>query len=169
MESGLAPLEFEHEFSAEIDVVKQGFIERNFRPRILFRDVRDFLHEDAVTATTAYGTEATIPTNLHVLVAGISCLDLSSINNRRKTLEDDGESGDTWRAVYAYSKAHRPRIVLLENVKSKKETWDAVVVKWEAIDFGATWLYCDTKDYYLPQTRQRMCKSLQQHCALGRC
>lgn len=33
------PLEFEHVFSCEIEPFKQAYIERNFRPPLLFRDV----------------------------------------------------------------------------------------------------------------------------------
>ncbi|KAH9861527.1 hypothetical protein J1614_011276 [Plenodomus biglobosus] len=149
-------IHFQHEFSAEIEPVKQGYIERNFQPKILFRDVRDFIRESATTATTAYGAEVEIPTNIHILVAGFVCKDLSRLNNKNKGLEDGGESGDTWLAIYTYAKRFRPNIVLLENVKSTKEMWHDVVRRWDNIGYEATWLILDTKNYYLPQTRERM-------------
>ena len=38
----LAPLlQVEHVFSCEIEPFKQGYIERNFAPPILFRDIRE--------------------------------------------------------------------------------------------------------------------------------
>jgi site-specific DNA-cytosine methylase len=98
-------------FSAEIEGFKQAFIERNFHPPILFRDVRDFLCESATKATTAYGTEKEIPADVEILVAGFVCKDLSRMNSNGKTLAEEGESGDTWRAVYMYAKRFRPRIV----------------------------------------------------------
>ena len=154
--AGQPPIEVRHHFSAEIEVMKQGYIERNFSPSKLFRDVRDFLREETTTATTAYGSEERIPSGLDILVAGFVCKDLSQLNSKRKDLEGDGESGDTFRALYSYVKRFRPGLVLIENVMSKKTVWQAVVAKWDKIDYEATWLICDTKNYYLPQTRLRM-------------
>lgn len=154
--AGLPPIHIKHHFSAEIEVTKQGYIERNFQPEILFRDIRDFISECATTAITAYGADMPIPTGLDILVAGFVCKDLSRMNNKRKDLDSDGESGDTWRAVYKYTERFRPGIVLLENVKAKKKIWDNVILRWKRIGYEAAWLYCDTKNYYLPQTRERM-------------
>jgi hypothetical protein len=150
------PLRVKHHFSAEIDATKQAYIERNFHPPILFRDVRQLGDEDAITATTAYGAEENIPGGLDLLIAGFVCKDLSSLNNRKKTVDDQGETGDTWRAIYFYAKRFQPAIVLLENVKSDKRMWDDVVSRWSKIGYEAAWVYCDTKNYYIPQTRQRM-------------
>ncbi|ORY13595.1 hypothetical protein BCR34DRAFT_648635 [Clohesyomyces aquaticus] len=132
LEEGGAPaFKVEHLFSAEINPVKQGYIERNFAPPILFRDVREFIPDDATSATTAYGAVVEIPGTVDILIAGFVCKDLSLMNNKRKSIHDDGETGDTWRAVYNYAKRYRPKIVLIENI-------------------------FDTKEYYLPQTRMRM-------------
>ena len=114
------PLRIKHHFSAEIDATKQAYIERNFHPPILFRDVRQLGDEDATTAATAYGAEEKIPGDLDILVAGFVCKDLSSLNSRKKTIDDQGETGDTWRAIYFYAKRFQPAVVLLENVKSGK-------------------------------------------------
>jgi site-specific DNA-cytosine methylase len=45
---------------------------------------------------------------------------------------------------------------LLENVQSVKATWNKVVSQFDKIGYDAAWVFCDTKDYYLPQTRERM-------------
>lgn len=150
------PLRVKHHFSAEIDATKQAYIERNFHPPILFRNVRQLGDEDATTATTAYGAEEKIPGNLDILIAGFVCKDLSPLNSRKKTVDDQGETGDTWRAIYFYAKRFQPAIVLLENVKSDKWTWDDVVSRWSKVGYEAAWVYSDTKNYYIPQTRQRM-------------
>jgi site-specific DNA-cytosine methylase len=149
-------LQIKHHFSAEIDATKQAYIERNFHPPKLFRDVRQLGDETATTATTAYGAEEPIPGALDILVAGFVCKDLSSLNSRKKTVDDQGETGDTWRAIYFYAKRFQPSIVLLENVRSDKSVWDDVVSRWSKIGYDAAWVYCDTKNYYLPQTRERM-------------
>jgi site-specific DNA-cytosine methylase len=153
---GHTPMQIQQEFSAEIEVFKQGYIERNFAPKRLFRDVRDFIRESATTAVTAYGAEVDIPTDVDIRIAGFVCKDLSKLNTRGKTLDDGGESGDTFQGMYAYTDRFRPSIVLLENVKNEKKTWDDVVRRFDKIGYEAQWIYCDTKNYYLPQTRERM-------------
>jgi hypothetical protein len=153
---GHPPMHIQHEFSAEIEIFKQGYIERNFHPPRLFRDVRDFLRESATTAVTAYGAEVDIPTKIDILIAGFVCKDLSRLNNKGKTLDDGGESDDTWEAIRTYAERFRPSIVLIENVKNEKKTWDNVVKRFAKIGYEAQWVYCDTKNYYLPQTRERM-------------
>ncbi|KAH6643750.1 hypothetical protein C7974DRAFT_382135 [Boeremia exigua] len=153
---GEPSLHVKHQFSAEIDAVKQAYIERNFHPPILFRDVRQLGDESATTATTAYGSEEHIPGDIDILIAGFVCKDLSALNSKKKTVDDQGETGDTWRAIYHYAKHFQPSIVLLENVKSDKKMWDDVVSRWSKIGYEAGWVYRDTKNHYLPQTRERM-------------
>ncbi|KAF1963578.1 hypothetical protein CC80DRAFT_433272 [Byssothecium circinans] len=154
---GMAPIRVHHHFSAEIDVMKQGYIERNFQPEKLFRDVREFLSEEASTATTAYGAEEVVPDQIDMLIAGFVCKDISRLNNHNKTLDQNGETGETWRAIYTYSKRYRPSIVLLENVRGQNAYWDKYIkAKWEDIEYECAWMICDTKNYYIPQTRLRM-------------
>ncbi|KAF2739409.1 hypothetical protein EJ04DRAFT_559764 [Polyplosphaeria fusca] len=150
------PLSVIHRFSAEIEVVKQGFIERNFQPELLFRDVREFIPDEAETAITAFGASRRIPRDLDILIAGFVCKDLSRLNSNPKTLEDQGESGDTWLAVYSYVKKFHPSVVLVENVQSTPKNWNDVKSAWAGIGYEAEWGYFDTKNYYLPQTRNRM-------------
>lgn len=44
------PLAVEHVFSCEIEPFKQAYIERNFAPPLLFRDIRELDREFATTA-----------------------------------------------------------------------------------------------------------------------
>ncbi|KAF2271565.1 uncharacterized protein EI97DRAFT_387612 [Westerdykella ornata] len=152
---GKDPIQFVHHFSAEIDAIKQAYIERNFQPKYLFRDVREF-SKDAESAVTAYGAEVEIPRLLDILVVGFVCKDLSRLNNHQRSLEDGGESGDTWAAVRAYAEKFRPSVVLVENVASTTTFWNGFKERWHAIGYECAWLYRDTKNYYLPQTRKRM-------------
>lgn len=153
---GQKPITYKHHFSAEIDAMKQGFIERNFHPQILFRDVREFIPEDAKTAITAYGAEEPIPGKLDMLIAGFVCKDLSRMNTRPKGLDEGGESADTWWAVYSYADRFRPSVVLIENVQHTRLFWDEVKKLWAKIGYECSWHWQDTKNHYLPQTRQRM-------------
>jgi site-specific DNA-cytosine methylase len=136
--------------------MKQAYIERNFAPAKLFRDVREFIPDNATTATTAYGATEEVPKDIDIFIGGFVCKDLSTLNSRKKDIKADGETGDTWRAMLSYSKKHRPTIVLIENVQGRIDYWNYIVSEWSAAGYEATWRFCDTKKYYLPQTRLRM-------------
>ncbi|KAL4812351.1 hypothetical protein BDW67DRAFT_188785 [Aspergillus spinulosporus] len=142
--------DFKHLFSAEIVPFKQAYIERNFRPRLLFRDVAELKDR---AAQTAYGSLEKIPRNADILIAGFSCVDFSGLNNYRKELDEKGESGDTFWGIICYAKAYRPRMVILENVKTAP--WAKIEGHWNDIDYVAVHADVDTKAYYLPQTRER--------------
>jgi hypothetical protein len=68
-------LAFDHVFSCEIEPFKQAYIERNFAPPILFRDVTELGKKKA---HTAYGSLVEVPGNVdvncsdRVLVQGFS-------------------------------------------------------------------------------------------------
>ncbi|ROW12752.1 hypothetical protein VMCG_00089 [Cytospora schulzeri] len=69
-------------FGCEIEPFKQGFLMRNSKPQLLFRDARDFAKDGARRAHLVTGTEATIP-QVDLFVAGTSCVDFSSLNSRK--------------------------------------------------------------------------------------
>jgi hypothetical protein len=59
-------LVFEHVFSCEIEPFKQAYIERNFSPPLLFRDVTELGKK---RAHTAYGSLAEVPGSIDVSVS----------------------------------------------------------------------------------------------------
>ncbi|CAE6523404.1 unnamed protein product [Rhizoctonia solani] len=140
----------EHVFSCEIEPFKQAYIERNFSPPILFRDVCEL---GATTATTAYGALVDVPGNVDLLVAGTSCVDFSNLNNARLGIDAGGESSNTFHGMLNWVKHHRPPIVILENVCSAP--WKEIVLKLKSIDYAAQPARFDTKQYYIPHTRTR--------------
>ncbi|KAL3447380.1 hypothetical protein BJX65DRAFT_318225 [Aspergillus insuetus] len=144
-------LNFRHLFSAEIVPFKQAYIERNFHPPLLFRDVAELKNR---VAQTAYGATEKIPKNADILIAGFACVDFSMLNNHRKTLDEKGESGGTFWGIVRYAMTYRPRLVILENVKSAP--WEKIAKHWNEIDYFAIRADVDTKAYYLPQTRERV-------------
>ncbi len=144
-------LEFEHVFSCEIEPFKQAYIERNFSPPILFRDVCELGGDKA---HTAYGARAVIPGDVDLLVAGTSCVDYSNLNNEKKDIEEGGESGRTFHGMMGWVKRHRPPLVILENVCGAP--WDKVVTKFEKVGYSAAHLRVDTKKFYIPHTRTRV-------------
>ena len=83
-------INIEHVFSCEIEPFKQAYIERNFHPPILFRDIRELGNKRAMTA---YGSMVNVPGECDILIAGTSCVDYSNLNNEKKGLDDGGESG----------------------------------------------------------------------------
>ena len=105
-----------HIFSSEVEPFKQAYIERNFAPPLLFRDVRELGH---ARAHTAFGSLEDVPRgrgDVDVLVAGTSCVDYSNLNTSKKTLEQLGESGQTFYGMFEWVQRARPPLVLLENV-----------------------------------------------------
>ena len=60
-------LNVEHVFSCEIEPFKEAYIERNFAPPLLFRDIREL---DRDEATTAYGATRSVPGDVDMLIAG---------------------------------------------------------------------------------------------------
>ncbi|EGN96836.1 hypothetical protein SERLA73DRAFT_93465 [Serpula lacrymans var. lacrymans S7.3] len=146
-------LDIEHVFSCEIEPFKQAYIERNFQPPLLFRDVCE-LGEDEAYATTAYGALAPVPGDVDLLVAGTSCVDYSNLNNEKQDIDGNGESGRTFRGMMSWVTTHRPPLVILENVCSAP--WDRVVEYFNKNGYSATHTRVDTKQYYIPHTRTRV-------------
>ncbi|KAG0153373.1 hypothetical protein PDIDSM_5226 [Penicillium digitatum] len=153
IQTGLAEtqqLRISHAFSCEIVPFKQSYIERNFRPPILFRDITELGGD---VARTAYGSSEVIPGDLDILVAGTACVDFSPLNTRKKTLQQGGESGATFDGLLRYAERYRPRMVVQENVRNAP--WDQMKGKWEELGYMSVCVNVDTKHYYIPQTRER--------------
>ena len=102
---------------------------------------------------TAYGTRAKIPTNIDLIIAGFSCVDFSNLNSHKKTLDDNGQSGTTARAVLKCAQDAKVPIVVLENISSAP--WKRLEQLWNEGGYEAMHVKVDTKDYYIPHTRQR--------------
>ncbi|KAF2772471.1 hypothetical protein EJ03DRAFT_324490 [Teratosphaeria nubilosa] len=151
----------EHVFSAEIVPFKQAYIERNFAPPKIFRNIVEFIdafegnatQNDGPVATTAYGAKVSIPLDVDVVIAGTSCVDYSALNNKKKGITDDGESGLTWHGALAYCKEARPAIIIFENVVGAD--WGNMLKHYRDIGYDCGGVLVDSKDFYIPQTRQR--------------
>ncbi|KAF8574267.1 hypothetical protein K439DRAFT_1665489 [Ramaria rubella] len=144
-------LDIEHVFSCEIEPFKQAYIERNFRPPILFRDVCELGGE---YATTAYGSRVRVPGNVDILIAGTSCVDYSNLNNEKQDIDAEGESGRTFRGMMSWVTNHRPPLVILENVCGAP--WLKVQKYFEGKSYSASHMRVDTKNFYIPHTRTRV-------------
>ncbi|KAL7269920.1 hypothetical protein RUND412_007381 [Rhizina undulata] len=150
-ERGWGILEMEHVFSCEIEPYKQAYIERNFKPPILFRDVRE-LGQDY--AHTAYGAMVAVPGDVDILIAGTSCVDASNLNNQKKEFGTKGESTDTFVGMFEWVTRHRPMIIIQENVSGA--AWSAQREMYLRNGYSCEFKHnFDTKHYYIPHTRQR--------------
>ena len=144
-------INIEHIFSCEIEPFKQAYIERNFHPPILFRDIRELGNKRAMTA---YGSMTNVPGECDILIAGTSCVDYSNLNTKQKTITQKGESGQTFRGMLQWIKKFQPPIVIIENVSGAP--WETKVkIFEEELNYHADFLRMDTKAYYIPHTRQR--------------
>jgi hypothetical protein len=66
-------LQLEHVFSCEIEPFKQGYIERNFHPPLLFRDIRELGQQHAYTAYGALVNVPNTPGCVDILIAASAC------------------------------------------------------------------------------------------------
>ena len=94
-----------------------------------------------------------VPGGADIMIAGSSCIDYSSLNNKPKEFGTSGESYDTLKATLDHATVHKPLIVILENVL--KFPWSYVESLWQNAGYATKVAYLDSKDFYLPQTRQR--------------
>jgi site-specific DNA-cytosine methylase len=94
-----------------------------------------------------------VPKGADIMIAGSSCIDYSLLNNKPKEFGASGESYDTLKATLDYAKVHKPLVVILENVLSFP--WHNVEQWWQEAGYVTQVAFLDSKDFYLPQTRQR--------------
>ena len=110
-----------------------------------------------ISRTTAFGSRQTVPTDPDLVVAGFSCVDFSTLNVKRQSelgkTRAAGESSDTFFAIKAYIDRYKPPLIILENVSGAP--WHDIVAIFKKIGYSADFFRVDTRDYYLPQTRQR--------------
>ena len=64
-----------------------------------------------------------------------------------------GESGDTLFAILSYAGKYRPPLVILENICGAP--WAEVEEEWNRIGYAAEYIKLDTKNFYIPHTRNR--------------
>lgn len=105
------------------------------------------------TRTTAFGSIRKVPVDPDLLVAGFSCVDFSQLNSHKKSLDQMGESGHTFFPILQYVKRCRPPLIILENVFGAP--WGKITEIYKKIGYHAYHASIDTKNFYLPQTRER--------------
>ncbi|KAJ4424345.1 hypothetical protein N0V82_001045 [Gnomoniopsis sp. IMI 355080] len=90
-----------NKFACEIEPFKQGFLLRNSKPELLFRDATDFAKPGAKQAHLVSGVECDIP-EVDLFIAGTSCVDFSSLNSRKtKEFERLAKANNKWKDLYS--------------------------------------------------------------------
>jgi hypothetical protein len=77
----------------------------------------------------------------------------SSSKCPQKAIDEKGESGQTFWGMIDWIEKAQPPIVIIENVFGAP--WPRKVEIFEERGYAASFLRLDTKDYYIPHTRQR--------------
>jgi len=80
-------------------------------------------------------------------------LSLTAASWSQKSIKQGGESGQTWRGLIEWIRKAAPPIVILENVCGAP--WTVKIGILDKLGYHAAWVKVDTKDYYIPHTRQR--------------
>ena len=83
-----------------------------------------------------------------MLIAGTSCVDYSTMNNKQKGIDQKGESGQTFWGMLGWVRRHRPPIVIQENVCGAP--WEQMKTYYAKEGYSATFLRVDTKQHYVP-------------------
>ena len=135
-------------------------------------------------STTAAGFKAKVPTHVDLLIVGSSCVDFSTLNSKKKrelansplfpsdanvdpsnpiptflefidSVEDIvGESAVTFISSMKYVLKVRPKLVVLENVNTAP--WKNIAGDYFPMaQYHAMHVSVDSKDFGVPQTRQR--------------
>jgi DNA (cytosine-5)-methyltransferase 1 len=130
---------FIHEFSSEIDKFARKTIEANYHPKILFEDM----------------TKPRILPKLDVYVCGFPCQPFSMAGSR---LGSEDPRGRIFDHCITAIKQTEPKLFILENVKSIMWTdyFNHIKSELSKLDYIITYNVLNTKDYGIPQNRQRL-------------
>ena len=115
---------------------------------------------------------------MDILIVGFPCVDFSPLNTHKKKLvvtklsdkpkeeaaehtkeqQDDapekvGQSSVTFTAIKRYVEKYRPAVIIVENVLHAP--WQMISAEFENIEYTAAYTTLDTRNFLLPQTRQR--------------
>ena len=155
-------VDFEHTFCCELDdTIRQKLLEAYPSMRNLFEDVVD------VATGTAFCEklqDTILVPSVDVLIAGFSCIDLSTLNNRDVSFGDsDSTTGECYRATVAYITTHKPSFIILENVvavfhrkrRALKPCVAQIIEDMRRLGYVGGVHKMDTREYGLPQRRNR--------------
>jgi site-specific DNA-cytosine methylase len=148
----------------------ERYILHNFdpAPKHFFRNASMLEQTHAVDART--GEEVAVP-DVDILTAGIPCVDESSLNQggrktRKGFRKGKGATGKCWKHLKGYVTKHKPKIVVVENVRglqhkvasasSSTSALDSITNDMAELGYVHVMLPMDAVESFLPQTRYRI-------------
>lgn len=140
-------LQIDHIFSSEIGKNLIEFIERNFQPKIIYRDLKQRNLKEIKK----------IP-QLDLYIAGFPCQSFSSSGVQRGF---DDDRGQIFFYIHDFIKINNPRAFILENVSNlqhhdKGNTWNIIMTLLSDLPYKIYTTTLDVKDYGIPQSRNRV-------------
>jgi DNA (cytosine-5)-methyltransferase 1 len=138
-------INFEHVFSCEIDKYARQSIRANYEPGILYEDITTRDH-------------SALP-DIDLYVCGFPCQPFSVAGKRKGV--DDPRGTIFWHCLETI-KEKLPFVFILENVKgllsiNNGETFRNIIKSLKDIGmYNVEWKVMNTKDYSIPQNRQRV-------------
>jgi DNA (cytosine-5)-methyltransferase 1 len=147
---------FKHVFSSEIDKYCIQSIKANYHPEIIFGDKDGPFPEGDITKRNIED----VP-DIDLYVCGFPCQPFSSAG-KRKGLKD--KRGNVFWSCLEVIEEKQPKYFVLENVKgilsqNNGKTWKIICDELsKLIDYGYNieWKVLNTKDYGIPQNRERV-------------
>jgi DNA (cytosine-5)-methyltransferase 1 len=137
---------FRHEFSCEKDKHCRDSIKANYNPRYLYDDM------------TTRDVRSLPPIDIYI--CGFPCQPFS-LAGKRKGIHDEQGRGELFGYCLEVITHLRPNCIILENVKGLLSidggnTFDAIITSLEKLSYHMTWKVVNTKDYGIPQNRERL-------------
>ena len=138
-------ISFSHLFASEIDSKIISFIENNFKPNVIYKDLTTRDNND-------------IP-RLDLYIAGFPCQSFS--NSGTQLGFNDEKKGQIFFYIHDFIKKNKPRVFVLENVKNlvhhdRGNTWKTIIDMLNKLPYKIYFKVLNTLDYGLPQSRTRI-------------
>jgi DNA (cytosine-5)-methyltransferase 1 len=146
---------FSHEFSSDIDKYVIQSIKANYNPKILYGDPEGPFPDGDISKRN----NKKLP-DIDLYICGFPCQTFSTAG-KRKGFKD--KRGQVFWSCIDVIKKKKPHYFILENVKglvshNKGKTWDVIwnEMKKLSSDYNVYWTVLNTKDYGIPQNRERV-------------
>lgn len=144
----LMDVRYDHVFSSEIDKNCVEFINRNFKPKIIYDNLKE-------RNNLEYRGKI-----IDLYIAGFPCQTFSSLGRNEGFMNDT--KGTIFFYVYDFIVNNRPNIFILENVRTltthdKGNTFKIILNTLKQLpDYTIQFTIVNTKDYGIPQSRNRL-------------
>ncbi len=145
---------FSHEFSSDIDKFCIQSIKANYEPKVLFGDPEGAFPDGDITTRDIKDVPG-----IDLYVCGFPCQPFSAAGRKNGFAH---ESGNVFWSCFEVIKTKKPKYFILENVKGllsndKGKTWKTVRGALNELDdYTVEWKILNTKDYGIPQNRERL-------------